>query len=82
MTYKDIILYTATWCNPCKQLKARLESNNLLEGITFVDIDSIGDKEKAELCLRSIPTLSLDGALLNDSGKIFNKLVEIKGENA
>lgn len=31
------ILFTATWCNPCKQLKQWLEANNI--EVELVDID-------------------------------------------
>lgn len=73
-----MILYTASWCKPCQQLKTMLEKDSLLEDIDIVDIDNMSDAIKDELQLRSIPTLNIEGILLNDSIKIYNKIKEIK----
>lgn len=34
-----MLLFTATWCNPCKDLKRWLEEKNLTNNIEYIDVD-------------------------------------------
>lgn len=55
-----MILITATWCNPCKDLKEWLNENNLMSHIEKV-IEADKDPEAiAGLGVKSVPTL-VDG---------------------
>lgn len=49
-----MLLYSASWCQPCKQLKKMLDENNI--EYTTIDIDA--DPEVARAAgVRGIPTL-------------------------
>jgi len=50
-------LYTAAWCDPCKQLKRWLEQKGI--EVTIIDIDEQPEKVKGRK-IRSLPTLVLD----------------------
>ncbi len=54
-----IKVYSAEWCQPCKQVKALLDKNNI--NYEVVDIDSNSEEARA-LGIRGIPTL------INDEG--------------
>lgn len=65
-------LYTAQWCQPCKQLKQRLSKDGLItKDVTIIDID-----ESPELAtgIRSIPCLKVDDVIVLGSGKIYTYL--------
>ena len=56
----ELVIFTATWCGPCKQIKKCLELSNVeygtnLDKITFVDIDN--PNETIPLEIKSVPTL-------------------------
>lgn len=65
-------LYTAQWCQPCKQLKQRLAKDGLItKDLTIIDIDESPELAKG---IRSIPCLKVDDAIVLDSGKIYTYL--------
>ena len=50
-----IKVFTAQWCNPCKNLKQQLEKENLVSNIEIIDVEQ--DREQAiKYGIRSIPT--------------------------
>ena len=69
---KTIYRFTASWCNPCKQLAKTLEGEDLGVEIVVVDID-----ENRELCekynIRGVPTLADSN---NDSILVGNSSLE------
>lgn len=66
---KEIIRFTASWCQPCKGLAMNLETAELEFPITVVDID-INPELAIEYQVRSVPTL-----VLKENGLIKGKLV-------
>lgn len=64
----ELMVVTASWCNPCKQLKAYLKSNKPDIKIIYVDFDK--DKDTVNgLKVSKIPT----SFIFDDSGKIISK---------
>lgn len=69
---KRLIVFTASWCNPCRSLK-KLINENLLEikpGVYFYDVD--GHPELAtQYGIRGVPTMILldDGKEIDRSGQ-------------
>ena len=56
----ELVIFTATWCVPCKQIKKWLDLSNVeygtnLDKITFIDIDN--PNETIPLEIKSVPTL-------------------------
>lgn len=54
-TDKTIKVYSAAWCQPCKQLKATLQQLNLSSNLEFILIDEQPELAK-QLGIRSVPT--------------------------
>jgi thioredoxin 1 len=50
-----ILVFTASWCNPCKALKQSLASQGISTNITFVDIDDEPELTQ-QYGIRSVPT--------------------------
>ena len=55
---KNLVIYSATWCSPCQQLKKTLQSINLGIPISIIDIDE-DPISAAENNIRGVPTLLL-----------------------
>jgi|TARA_R110000824_G_scaffold35603_6_gene111461 glutaredoxin len=51
----ELIIYTATWCGPCKKIKSWLDDCGILDEIEFVDIDT--PNITVPLVIKSVPTL-------------------------
>lgn len=58
-----IKVFSASWCNPCKSLKASLASSSISTNIEFIDIEANQSLTK-EMGIRTVPTT----VLYNDSG--------------
>lgn len=66
---KTLKIYTASYCQPCKQLKAILPSVDLVDvNLLQIDVEAWKDEAKADN-VRSIPTL----ILLEDGVEIKRK---------
>tara|TARA_R100000963_G_C4595377_1_gene71035 strand:- start:215 stop:493 length:279 start_codon:yes stop_codon:yes gene_type:complete len=50
-----LVIFTATWCGPCKSIKNWLEENKDIDMVNFVDIDN--PNETIPLEIKSVPTL-------------------------
>ena len=55
---KNLVIYSASWCNPCQQLKKTLELINLGIPVNIIDIDE-DPVSAAENTIRGVPTLLL-----------------------
>jgi thioredoxin 1 len=58
---KLLVQYTASWCNPCKQLTPRLSNlSNKYSDVTFakVDVDENMDSAR-ELLISTVPTVMI-----------------------
>jgi thioredoxin 1 len=58
-----IMLFSASWCNPCKALKQQLSNQGLTSNIEFIDIDENPELTK-QYGIRSVPTT----VITNDDG--------------
>jgi thioredoxin 1 len=58
---KLLVQYTASWCNPCKQLTPRLSNlSNKYSDITFVKVDVDENMDSArELLISTVPTVMI-----------------------
>ena len=52
-------LYTASWCNPCQELKAWMKERNI--SYSEVDVDGLGKVGCGALGITSVPTLVRKG---------------------
>lgn len=60
---KTLEIYSASWCNPCSQLKQTLAGMVPLENVTVEIVDIEEQLPKAKLSgIRSVPTLILKDA--------------------
>lgn len=55
---RNLVIYSASWCNPCQQLKKTLQSVDLEIPISIIDIDE-DPVSAAENAIRGVPTLLL-----------------------
>ena len=55
---KNLVIYSATWCNPCQQLKKVLAVTDLGLPVSTIDIDS-DPLSAAEYAIRGVPTVLL-----------------------
>ena len=69
---KKIIRFTASWCQPCKQMSRTLESINSNLPIDVVDIDEQSNTA-IEYGIRSVPTL-----VMVEDGNVVKKMVGLK----
>jgi thioredoxin 1 len=58
---KILVQYTASWCNPCKQLTPRLSNlSNKYSDVTFVKVDVDENMDSArELLISTVPTVMI-----------------------
>jgi thioredoxin 1 len=58
---KLLVQYTASWCNPCKQLTPRLSNlSNKYSDVTFVKVDVDENMDSArELLISTVPTVMI-----------------------
>ncbi len=54
---KEILKFSAAWCNPCKQLSAVLKNVELGMPLREVDIDSDDEGLAQKYQIRGVPTL-------------------------
>lgn len=63
-----IKVFTATWCQPCKILKAWLGNVGLLESVQLIDVDDVAYAEEVKKYgIRSVPT----SIKLNQDGEVI-----------
>ena len=68
-----VVYFTATWCNPCKQLKPHYGRVSVIDPDTnyyLVDVDSI-DQD----VLKSYNVLSIPQIFVMEKGKIINTIL-------
>ena len=68
-----VVYFTATWCNPCKQLKPHYGRVSVIDPETnyyLVDVDSI-DQD----VLKSYNVLSIPQIFVMEKGKIINTIL-------
>lgn len=64
---KQLLIFSASWCNPCKTLKQTVATTNLaVDNLTIIDVDEAPNLS-AEFAVRGVPTLILlkDGVIVN-----------------
>jgi glutaredoxin len=76
---KELTLYTAEWCNPCKAVKQFLDSTELECKITIVDIDTEPELT-SKAGVRGIPTLVGDGEMIVTSERVIKHLGDTYGK--
>ena len=64
-----ILVFTAGFCNPCKQLKQKLQSAGLTSNITLIDCEEQPDLVK-QYEVRAVPTT----IMLDSNGNIASKI--------
>jgi thioredoxin 1 len=74
-----VVYFTASWCNPCKQLKPHYGRVSVIDPDTnyyLVDVDSI-DQD----VLKSYNVLSIPQIFVMEKGKITNTILSRKAED-
>ena len=64
---KQLLIFSASWCGPCKMLKQTLATNNIaVDKLSIIDVDEAPNLA-AEFAVRGVPTLVLlkDGVIIN-----------------
>lgn len=59
---KNLVIYSASYCNPCKQLKKTIEDTNLGIPVNIIDIED-DPVSTSEYAIRGVPTV----LLMNDN---------------
>jgi len=72
---KQILYFSSTWCQPCKQFKPIMESLQSEIPITFIDIES-SSQTVTQYNVRSVPT-----TILIENGFEKDRLVGVKSAN-
>ena len=84
---KAIVAFTATWCNPCKQMKPHFAKAAVLDKDTpyyVVDVDEVNPEWISKLNIKSVPQiLELKNGNLNKSisGRTSNDILAELGLN-
>lgn len=55
---KNLVIYSASYCNPCKQLKKIIEDTNLGIPVNIIDIED-DPVSTSEYAIRGVPTVLL-----------------------
>lgn len=55
---KNLVIYSASYCNPCGQLKKTLQTVDLGISVSIIDVDE-DPVSAAENAVRGVPTLLL-----------------------
>lgn len=55
---KNLVVFSASWCSPCQQLKKKLQDIDLGIPVSTIDIDA-DPTATTEYNIRSVPTLLL-----------------------
>lgn len=55
---KNLVIYSASYCNPCKQLKKTIEDTNLGIPVNIIDIED-DPVSTSEYAIRGVPTVLL-----------------------
>jgi len=74
-----VVYFTATWCNPCKQLKPHYGRVSVIDpeiNYYLVDVDSIDQN-----VLKSYDVLSIPQIFVMEKGKITNTILSRKTED-
>ena len=73
-----VLKFSASWCNPCKNLQKSLQENEdvLKYKVEDIDIDE-SLEESQKYGIRSVPTI----VLLNDDNKEVARSTDIKSAN-
>lgn len=77
---KDLVVFTASWCNPCKNLKKFISDNSTVKGykeLQILDIEKHQD-EARKLGITKVPT----SIIFDDEGKIQSKKVGFSGSRS
>ena len=73
-----VLKFSASWCNPCKNLQKSLQENEDVLKYKVEDIDIDESLEEAQKYgIRSVPTI----VLLNDDNKEVARSTDIKSAN-
>lgn len=73
-----VLKFSASWCNPCKNLQKSLQENENVLKYKVEDIDIDESLEEAQKYgIRSVPTI----VLLNDDNKEVARSTDIKSAN-
>jgi thioredoxin-like negative regulator of GroEL len=73
---KEIIKFSASWCQPCKTLQKTLDGMDLQLSVITYDIDSsIGLDKTSQYKVRGVPTMILlkDGVEINRASGALSK---------
>lgn len=72
MNMKDIQVYSATWCGPCKVLKEGLDEAGVEYTVHWVDKDEEAREYLGSvLKSRSVPTIVVDGKIYTGDFREF-----------
>jgi thioredoxin 1 len=64
---KELMIFSASWCGPCKLLKQTVATNNIaVDKLSIIDVDE-APSLVSEFAIRGVPTLILlkDGVIIN-----------------
>jgi len=77
---KDLIIFTASWCDPCKNLKKFISDNSTAKEykeLQILDIEKHQD-EARKLGITKVPT----SIIFDDEGKLQSKKVGFSGSRS